>query len=117
MFGRGGVASDATTTSRQGCGESTSRQLRAITGDWSTGCSSSNGEEDKSTNQEAEIEELRGQVEWFRKHRGEAGQEEQSGSARKGSGLQEDLVVKVEEEFENGENKRKLDEQRKRLQK
>ena len=28
MFGRGGVAGDATTTSRQGCGESTSRQLR-----------------------------------------------------------------------------------------
>ena len=81
------------------------------------GCSSSSGEEDKSTSQEAEIEELRERVELFREHRGAAGQEEQSGSARKGSGLQEDLVVKVEEEFENGENKRKLDEQRKRLQK
>ena len=27
MFGRGGVAGDAATTSRQGCGESTSRQF------------------------------------------------------------------------------------------
>ena len=28
MFGRGGVAGDAATTSRQGCGESTSRQFQ-----------------------------------------------------------------------------------------
>ena len=53
----------------------------------------------------------------FVNKRGEAEQEGQSGPARRESGLEEDCGVEVEEEFENGENKRNLDEQRKRLQK
>ena len=40
--------------------------------------------------QEAEIEELREQVEWFRKQRGEAEQEGQSDRARGESGLEDD---------------------------
>ena len=90
--------------------------VAAKIGDWSTGCSSSSGQEDeKSKSQEGQIKELREQVEWFRKQRGEAGQEGQSGPTRRGSGLEEDWRMEVEEEFDNGENKRKLDEHRKRL--
>ena len=74
--------------------------VEAKTGDWSTGCSSLSGEEDKkSKSQEAEIKELREEVEWFREQRGEAVQEEQSGPARS---------MEVEEEFENGGNNKKL---------
>ena len=92
--------------------------VAAKTGDWSTCCSSSSGEEDKkSKSQEAEIKELRAQFQCFRKQRGEAGQEGQSGPARRQSCLEEDWGMEVEEEFENGENRRKLDEQRMRLQK
>ena len=86
MFGRGGVAGDAITTS-----EKVQAGSWAKTGDWSTGCLSSSGEEDKMCkSQEAEIEELREQVEWFRKQRGEAEQEGQSDPARGESGLEDD---------------------------
>ena len=92
--------------------------VAAKTGDWSTGRSSSSGEEDKrSRSQEAEIKELPEHVEWFRKQRGEAGQEGESGPSRRESGLEEDWGMEVEEKLENGESKRKLDEQRNRPQK
>ena len=55
--------------------------VAAKTGDWSTGRSSSSGEEDKkSKSQEAELKALREQFEWFRKQRGEAGQERKTGA-------------------------------------
>ena len=44
------------------------------------------------------MKELRAQVEWFRKQRGEAGQEGQSGPARRWSGLEEGWGMEVEEE-------------------
>ena len=51
MFGR-----DAATISRQCCGRKYKQAVAAKTGDWSTNCSSSSGEEDeKSKRQEAEI--------------------------------------------------------------
>ena len=61
-------------------------------GKWSTGSPSSRGEEDKKSKiQEAEIKELRAQIEQLRKQqRGEAGQEGQSDPARRESGLEED---------------------------
>ena len=72
--------------------------------------------EDKKSNiQEAEIKELRVQVEQLRKHqRGEVGQEGQGDPARRESGFEEDWDMDCEEEVENKKN---LDEQRKRLQK
>ena len=114
MRGRGGVAGDATATSRQGCGEITARRLRQ-TSEWSTGSSSSSGKEDKkSKTQEAEIKELRAQVEQLRRQqRGEAGQEGEGDPARRESGLEEDWNKDCEEPVEN---RKELDEQRRTLQ-
>ena len=100
----GGDAGDVTTTFRQGCGGKCKQAVAAKCGDWCTCCSSSSGEEyKKSKNQEAEIKELREQVEWFRKQRGEVARPEGE------SGMEEDWGMEVEE-FESGESKRKLDE-------
>ena len=60
--------------------------------------------------------ELREQVEWFRNKQEKQGWRGKSGPARRESGLEEDRGMEEEEEFENGENKTKLDERRKRLQ-
>ena len=92
MFGRGGVAGDATTTSRGKYKQAVS----AKTGDESTGCSLSSGKEDKkSKSQEAEIKGFES-IEWFCKQRGAAGKEGQSGPARKESGLEEDWRVDMD---------------------
>ena len=66
--------------------------VAARTGEGSTG-SSSSGEEDKdkkSRSQEAEIKELRAQVEWYRRQRGEAGQDGTGDPVRKESVVEED---------------------------
>ena len=90
--------------------------ISARTGEWSTGSSSSSGgEEKKSRVQEAEIKELRAQVEQLRRQqRGEAGHEGQCDPTRIETCLEEDWNMDVEEEVEN---KKKLDEQRRTLQK
>ena len=115
IVGRGGVAGDVTTASRAAGG-------KVPAGNWFEkwrlvqGLPSSSGEEDKKTNsQESEIPELREQVGWSCEQRGEA--EGQSCPARRESGMEDDWSMEVEKEFENVENKRKLDEQRNRLQK
>ena len=70
----------------------------------------SGGEEKKSRDWEAEIKELRAQVEQLRRQqRGVAGPEGQGDPTRRESGLEEDWNMDVEEEVENN---KKLDEQR-----
>ena len=66
-------------------------------------------------NQEEEIKKLRAQVELLRmQQRVEKGPETQGEPTRRGSGLEEDCKMEVEEEIDC---KKKLDEQRKSLQK
>ena len=78
---------------------------------WSSGSLSSSGEEKRPRYQEEEIEKLRAQVELLRKQqRVEKGPEAQGEPTRRGSGLEEDCKMEVEEEIDC---KKKLDEQRK----
>ena len=82
---------------------------------WYSGSSSSNGGEEKRLRDQEEEEELREQVELLRKQqRVEKGPETQGEPTRRGSGLEEYCKMEVEEEIDR---KRKLDEQRKSLQK
>ena len=111
MCGRGDVAGDATTTSRQGCVGSTCRWVAAKSGEGSTGSSTSSGEEDQK---DAEIKELRAQIEQCRKQSGEAEEGGQGLPLRRESGLEEMWRREVEDEIES---RKKLDEQRKKLQK
>ena len=96
MFGRGGVAGDATTTSWQGCGESTSRQLRRKL---AIGPRAVRRRlEKKIRSPKVRRQRLKGfeSIEWFCKQRGEAGQEGESGPARRESGLEEDWGVDMD---------------------
>ena len=91
VCGRDGGEGVVATTSRQDGGGKYRQAVAARTGEGSTGPSSSSGEEDKKyTSQEAEIKELRAQVERFRRERGEAGQDGPSESVRKESVVEED---------------------------
>ena len=71
MCGRGGVVDDATTTSRQGCGESTGRQVQEGP---ETGQRGPRRQAERRIgslkSQEAEIKELRAQNEHYRKQSG-----------------------------------------------
>ena len=99
MFGRAGVAGDATAISWQGCGEGTSRQLRRKL---AIGRRAVHRRVDKKIRSPKVRREGLKSFEWFRKQRGEAGQEGQSGPTRRESGVEEDWGMEVEEEFENG---------------
>ena len=111
MEGRNGFVNSvlSPTISRQGCGRKYKQAVAAKTGDWSTNCSSSSGEEDeKSKRQEAEIKELREQVQWFRNNKEKQVRRGKVARPKRESGLEEDWGVEVEEESENGENKGKM---------
>ena len=80
--------------------------VAAKSGEGSTGSSTSSGEEDKKLkSQDAEIKELRAQVDRLRRQGKEAGQDESVGPVRKESGIEEDWGMDVEEE---GESRKKL---------
>ena len=79
--------------------------------EWSTGSSTSSGEEDK---RDAEIEELRAQNELLQKNSGGAEQGRQGFPLEKESGFEEEWSMGVGDE---NENRKKFDEERKKLQK
>ena len=112
MSGRGD-ADDATPTALQ---EEYRQAISAKTREWSSGSSSSSGGEGKKPQeQDAVIKELRAQVEQLRRQqRVENGQGDQGDSTRRESGLEEDWNMEVDEEVDD---KKKLDEQRRTLQK
>ena len=96
-----------------GLGSKYWKAVAARTGEWSTGCSTSSGEEDrKSKSQEAEIKELRVKVEHHEKT--EWRRSPGRPSLRRESGMEEEWGLDVEDEIES---RKKLDEQRKKLQK
>ena len=107
MSGRGGDADDATLTSQQGCKGSTDRQFRRR--GWSSGSSSSiSGEEKKSRDQDADIEDVRAQVEQLRRQqRVEKWHGAQGDSTRRESVFEEDWNTEVDEEIDD---KKKLEE-------
>ena len=89
--------------------------VAARTGEWSTGSSTSIGEEDgKSKSQEAEIKELRAKVEHYQKQNGEGAQGGQGIPPSRESGLEEEWTMDFEDEIES---RKMLDEQKKKLQK
>ena len=105
MSGRGGDADDATLTSLQGCRGSTdkNRRLRVVE------------KERGPRDQDMDIKKLRAQVEQLQRQQGvDKVQGVQGESTRRESGLEEDWNMEVAEEVDNKKN---LDEQRKRLQK
>ena len=79
--------------------------------EWSTGSSTSSGEEDE---RDAEIKDLRAQIELLQKNSGGAEQGGQGFPLGRESGLEEKWGMDVEDE---NENRKKLDEERKKLQK
>ena len=85
--------------------------VAAKSGEGSTGSSTSSGEEDKK---DAEIKGLRAQIEHYRKQIGGEEQGRQGFPPRRESGLEEVWGLEVEDEIES---RKKLDEQRKKLQK
>ena len=65
--------------------------IAARTGEWSTGSSTSSGEEDrKSKNWEAENKDLRGRIEALEKKGGEGAQGGQGFPSRRESGMEEE---------------------------
>ena len=89
--------------------------MAARTREWSTGSSTSSGEDDrKSVSQEPEIKELRPQIEHYRKQRGGEAQGGQGLPPRNESGMEEQWRMDFEDEIES---RKKLNEQRKKLQK
>ena len=111
MYGRGGAAGDATTTSTQSCGENTSWRLwrKRVSGPLVLRRQVEERRRSRKI-QEAEIKELRAQIKQLRKQqRGEAGQERQGDPARRESGLEADWSMDCGEEVQN---RKKLDEQR-----
>ena len=89
--------------------------VAARTGEWSTGSSTSSGEEDKKAkSQEAEMKALHAQIEHRRNQNGGDAQGRQGLPSRRESGMEEEWRMDVEDEIES---RKKLDEQRKKLQK
>ena len=89
--------------------------IAARTGEWSTGSSTSSGEEDrKSKYLEAENKELRAKQEHYQKQNGEGAQGGPSLPPRRESGMEEEWGMDVEDEVES---RKKLDEQKRKLQK
>ena len=88
--------------------------IAARTGDWSTGSSTSSGEDRKTTSLEAENKELRARLEALEKKGGEGVQGGQGLPSMGGSGLEEQwgMDVDVEDEIES---RKKLDEQKRKL--
>ena len=89
--------------------------VAARTVERSTGSSTSSGEEDrKAKSQEAEIKELRAELEHYEKKDGEGAQKGARPSTRRESGMEGEWRMDVEDEIES---RKKLDEQRRKLQK
>ena len=114
MCGRGGVAGDATVTSRRGCTGSTGRRSLQKSGEWSTGPSTSSGEEDRKTQcLEAENKELRARIDAMEKKEGVQGGPEYPLKRRRGLGR----CCEVTEVEDEAESRKKLDGQKKKMQK
>ena len=112
MCGPCGAADDVTLTSQQVCRGSTHKQsLRRTKG----GLQDHYLRVERARGQEEETKKLRAQVELLRKQqRVEKGLEAQGEPTRRGRGLEEDCKMEVDEEVDC---KKKLDEQRRSLQK
>ena len=90
--------------------------IAARTGVWSTGYSTSSGVEDrKSTGLEAENKELRAKLEYYEKKEGKGTQGGQGLPSRRESGMEEEWRMEVDAEDEI-ESRKKLDEQKRKLQ-
>ena len=89
----------------------------ARNGEWSTGSPTSSGEEGKRNKSfEAENKELRARLEALEKKEGEGVQGGQGLPSRRESGLEEEWCVEMDLEDE-AESRKKLDEQKRKLQK
>ena len=91
--------------------------IAARSGEWSTGSTTSSGAEDRMTkNLEAENKELRARIEALEKKGGEGAQGGQGLPSRGESGMEEEWRMDMDFE-EEVESRKKLDEQKRKLQK
>ena len=91
--------------------------IAARSGEWSTGSSTSSGEEERRNESlEAENKELRARLEALEKKEGEGDQGGQGFPSRRESGLEEAWGAEMDLEDE-AESRKKLDEIKKKLQK
>ena len=117
MFGRDDAPGDATMTSQRGCVGSTGRRLPQGMESGLRGSSTSSREEDRRTKSlEAENKELRARIEALEKMEWEGVQGGHGLTSRRESGLDEEWRMEMDLEDEV-ESRKKLDEQRRKLQK
>ena len=117
MCGQGGVA--VIMTSQQVCegGTKYRQAIASRNGEWSTGSSTSSGEEERMNKSvEAENKVLRARLEALKKKEGEGVQGGQGLPSRRKSGLEEERDAEMDFEDE-AESRKKLDEQIKNLPK